>query len=128
MSENYDILIAEDDEQISFVLQFMLEREGFSVFVAKTGQEALDILTGLDGPPKLCLFDVMMPYVDGFQLVDYVRNTREWASVPVVMLTAKSQEKDIIKGLEAGANDYVIKPFQPNELATRLKLLMKRAG
>jgi len=71
---------------------------------------------------------VMMPYVDGFQLVDYVRNTREWASVPVVMLTAKSQEKDIIKGLEAGANDYVVKPFQPNELATRLKLLMKRAG
>ena len=128
MGESCEILIAEDDEQISFVLQFMLEREGFDVTLAKTGQEALDVMASLSDPPKLCLFDVMMPYVDGFQLVDYVRNKREWRSVPVVMLTAKSHEKDIVKGLEAGANDYVVKPFQPNELATRLKILIKRAA
>lgn len=125
--EQYDILVAEDDDQISYLLNFMLTREGYTVKVANDGQEAMDAIASI-AMPKLILFDIMMPYYDGYQLIDHVRNNTDWKDVPIVMLTAKSQEKDIIKALEAGANDYVIKPFQPGELITRLKMLMRRAA
>lgn len=125
--EQFDILVAEDDDQISYLLNFMLTREGYKVKVANDGQEAMDAI-GQIAMPKLILLDIMMPYYDGYQLIDHIRNNTEWKNVPIVMLTAKSQEKDIIRALEAGANDYVVKPFQPGELVTRLKMLMRRAA
>ncbi len=125
--EAYDILVAEDDDQISYLLNFMLTREGYKVKVANDGQEAMDAIANM-AMPKLILLDIMMPYYDGYQLLDHLRNHTDWKDVPIVMLTAKSQEKDIIKALEAGANDYVVKPFQPGELITRLKMLMRRAA
>ncbi|MDH3325646.1 MAG: response regulator transcription factor [Gammaproteobacteria bacterium] len=127
MSEEYDVLVAEDDDQISYLLNFMLTREGFKVKVANDGQEAMDAIAEIK-MPRLVLLDIMMPFYDGYQLVDHIRNKTDWKDVPIVMLTAKSQEKDIIKALEAGANDYVVKPFQPGELVTRLKTLMRRAA
>ncbi|MDH5257608.1 MAG: response regulator transcription factor [Gammaproteobacteria bacterium] len=127
MSEEYDVLVAEDDDQISYLLNFMLTREGYKVKVANDGQEAMDAIAEMS-MPKLVLLDIMMPYFDGYQLVAHIRNETDWKDVPIVMLTAKSQEKDIIKALEGGANDYVVKPFQPGELITRLKMLMRRAA
>jgi len=127
MSEQYDVLVAEDDDQISYLLNFMLTREGYKVKVANDGQEAMDAIGEMD-MPKLVLLDIMMPFFDGYQLISHIRNETDWKDVPIVMLTAKSQEKDIIKALEGGANDYVVKPFQPGELITRLKMLMRRAA
>ncbi|MNL83724.1 Phosphate regulon transcriptional regulatory protein PhoB [compost metagenome] len=69
----------------------------------------------------------MLPYADGFQLVSQIRAKPNWESVPIVMLTAKSQEKDIVRALDAGANDYVLKPFQPQELMARLRRFLKVA-
>ena len=99
----------------------------YSVKIANDGQEAMDAFTEIN-MPKMVLLDIMMPYFDGIQLVKHIRTETNWKNVPVVMLTAKSHEKDIIRALEAGANDYVVKPFQPGELITRLKMLMQRAA
>ncbi|MNT82340.1 Phosphate regulon transcriptional regulatory protein PhoB [compost metagenome] len=75
----------------------------------------------------MILLDVMLPYADGFQLVSQIRAKANWAEVPIVMLTAKSQEQDIVRALDAGANDYVLKPFQPQELMARLRRFLKVA-
>jgi DNA-binding response OmpR family regulator len=125
--ETFDVLVAEDDDQISYLLNFMLTREGFKVKVANDGQEAMDAIAEMP-MPKLILLDIMMPYYDGYQILEHIRKETNWNDVPILMLTAKSQEKDIVKALEAGANDYVVKPFQPGELVTRLKMLMRRAA
>jgi len=126
-NEVFDVLVAEDDNQISYLLNFMLTRENFTVKVANDGQEAMDAINEL-AKPKLILLDLMMPYYNGFQLIDHIRNKLNWSDVPILVLTAKSQESDIVKALEAGANDYIVKPFQPGELITRLKMQMKRAA
>ena len=125
--EEFDVLVAEDDDQISYLLNFMLTREGYKVKVANDGQEAMDAIAEIN-MPKLILLDIMMPYYDGYQILEHIRKKQEWEGVPIIMLTAKSQEKDIVKALESGANDYVVKPFQPGELITRLKMLMSRAA
>lgn len=127
MSEQYDVLVAEDDDQISYLLNFMLTREGYKVKVANDGQEAMDAIAVMD-MPKLVLLDIMMPHYDGYQLVEHIRTNTDWENVPIVMLTAKSQEKDIIKALEGGATDYMVKPFQPAELISRLKMLINKAA
>ena len=127
MSEQYDVLVAEDEDQISYLLNFMLTREGYKVKVVNDGQEAMDAIAVMD-IPKLVLLDIMMPHYDGYQLVEHIRTNTDWKNVPIVMLTAKSQEKDIIKALEGGANDYLVKPFQPAELISRLKMLINKAA
>ncbi|HFE37041.1 MAG TPA: response regulator transcription factor [Gammaproteobacteria bacterium] len=125
--EYYDILVAEDDEQISYLLNFLLTREGFTVKVANDGQEAMDAI-GQISQPKLVLLDIMMPHYNGYQIIDHIRHNSNWKKVPILVVTAKSLEKDIVKALEIGANDYVVKPFQPRELIGRLKALLQRAA
>lgn len=125
--ENFDILVAEDDDQISYLLNFMLTREGYKVKIANDGQEAMDAIVSIESP-KLVMLDIMMPHYSGFELIEHIRKKASWNHVPIVMLTAKSQEQDIVKALESGANDYVVKPFQPGELITRLKMLMNKAA
>jgi len=127
MSEQYDVLVAEDDDQISYLLNFMLTREGYKVKVTNDGQEAMDAIAEMN-IPQLVLLDIMMPHYDGYQLITHMKSIAHWKEVPIVMLTAKSEEKDIIKALESGATDYIVKPFQPGELITRLTTLMKRAA
>lgn len=117
--------VVEDDDHIAHLLRFMLEREGYRVELARDGQAGKAFIE-TQPAPAFALLDVMLPFHDGFQLVQLLRATPAWASVPVIMLTAKTQERDIVRALDAGANDYVLKPFQPAELLARVRRLVPR--
>lgn len=121
------ILVAEDDAEIAYLLEFLLTREGFAVHHAADGRAARDLIDTLP-PPALALFDIMLPYLDGFQLIKQVRAKPEWSAVPIVMLTSKAQEHDIVRALDSGANDYLVKPFQPNELVARLRRHLRQSA
>ena len=116
------VLVAEDDQSIAFLLQFLLEREGYQVVMASDGQQAIQLIDSLP-PPQLAILDIMMPYADGFEVLAHLRTKPDWQAIPVIMLTAKSQEKDIVRALDAGASDYVVKPFLPEELKARIRRL-----
>ena len=118
-------LVVEDDDQIAFLLQFILEREEFKVHLARDGRQAQQLIESLP-PPAVVTLDVMLPYADGFELLKLIRAKPSWESLPVLMLTSKSQEKDIVRALEAGANDYILKPFKPDELRARIRRLVKK--
>ena len=113
-------LVVEDDEHIGHLLKFMLERVGYAVALATDGRAAQAHIQ-TQAPPAVALLDVMLPFLDGIELVSLVRRQAGWESVPVIMLTAKAQERDIARALAAGANDYIVKPFQPEELLNRLR-------
>jgi DNA-binding response OmpR family regulator len=116
-------LVAEDDEQISYLLKFLLEREGFCVLLARDGLEAKNLVDRIE-PPNLIILDIMMPYADGFEVLSCIRTKPGWTKLPVIMLTAKSQENDIVRALKTGATDYIIKPFLPEELKARIRKLV----
>ncbi|HEY5799093.1 MAG TPA: response regulator [Burkholderiaceae bacterium] len=120
MSAPAHILLVEDDDHIAFLLKFMLERESYTTEHAGDGLLARTRIES-GAPPDLVLLDVMLPHVDGFELVRIIRATAGWETVPVIMLTAKTQEADIVRALDAGANDYIVKPFQPNALQARVR-------
>ena len=121
------VLVAEDDEHISHLLRFMLERANYTVHVAHDGREAKNFIEN-NAPTNLVLLDVMLPFFDGFALVALVRAQPAWKATPIIMLTAKTQEQDIVRALQAGANDYILKPFQPAELLARVKRHTLAAG
>lgn len=98
----------------------MLEREQYRVSLMRDGRSARAFIES-HAPPNLILLDVMLPFVDGFELVGLIRATAGWRFVPVIMLTAKTQEQDAVRALDAGANDYIHKPFAPNELLARVR-------
>lgn len=123
-SEQPKILIVEDDKSVAYLLEFILNREGFATASANDGRAAEELF-GREVQPLLIILDVMLPYQDGFQLLRIIRTKRGWRDVPIIMLTANSQEQDIVRALDAGANDYVVKPFQPNELLARVRRLIK---
>ena len=119
-------LVVEDDVDIGTLLQWVLEREGFEVTLLGDGRQALERIAA--GPPTgLVLLDVMLPHASGYELLLALRSDARWKPVPVIMLTAKSQEQDIVKALDAGANDYIPKPFQPAELRARIRRLVPPA-
>jgi DNA-binding response OmpR family regulator len=119
--KNRRILVVDDEERMVRFIRLNLEQDGFQVLEAFRGAQALDRLrTGL---PDLILLDVMMPDVDGFEVL---RMLREISTVPVIMLTAKGEENDRVKGLELGADDYITKPFSPRELVSRVKAVLRR--
>jgi len=124
-STNPRILMVEDEEDIAFLIRFMLERHGFVVDHAADGRQAIEKIT-TSTPPDLTLMDIMLPYHDGLELVERLRAQAGWERVPVLMLTAKAREVDIVRALELGADDYVTKPFQPEELLARIRRLMRR--
>jgi len=117
------ILMVEDDPAIAALVRFRLEREGFTVRHAADGEQAL---TEFDNPevPDLVLMDVMLPYRNGYELLGDLRSRPALASVPVLMLTSRGREQDVVKGLAGGANDYVLKPFRPAELLARVHKLL----
>lgn len=119
------ILVVEDDDHISQILKFMLERQGWRTMIATDGMAARKLVEEGQEKPALILLDVMLPYIDGFELVRIVRATAGWERIPIVMLTAKNMERDIVRALDAGANDYIVKPFQPNELLARVRRYLK---
>jgi two-component system, OmpR family, alkaline phosphatase synthesis response regulator PhoP len=117
------VLIVEDDESIAELLEFMMQREGHAVEICRDGNAAHSRI--LAGPtPALVIMDVMLPYKDGFELIGLLRAQPAWARVPVLMLSAKSQEPDIVRALDSGSNGYVVKPFQPQELMARVRQLL----
>lgn len=118
------VLVVEDNKEIAFLVQFLLEREGFRVELARDGRIAEQQIATMP-PPGLAMLDVMLPYIDGFQLLEQIRRRKDWERVPVIMLTAKAQESAVVRALESGASDYVVKPFQPNELLARVRRLTK---
>lgn len=117
-------LVVEDDPDIGQLLRFILEREGFEVTHLRDGREALARVAQAAEAPQLVLLDVMLPHATGHDVLRAIRGAAGWRGVPVVMLTAKSHERDIVRALDAGANDYMVKPFQPAELKARVRRLV----
>lgn len=115
------ILVVDDEPRMIRFIRLNLEHDGFDVHDAPDGQEALEQLR--DVMPDLILLDVMMPGIDGFETLEMIR---EISNVPVIMLTAKGDVEDRVKGLELGADDYISKPFSPAELSSRVKAVLRR--
>jgi two-component system KDP operon response regulator KdpE len=123
MPEEFDrrrILVVDDEERMVRFIRMNLEHDGFLVTEAFNGKQAIDKLRDT---PDLILLDVMMPDIDGFEVLETIR---EVSSVPVIMLTAKGEENDRVRGLELGADDYITKPFSPRELVSRVKAVLRR--
>jgi DNA-binding response OmpR family regulator len=118
------VLVAEDDEDILELVAFDLEDEGYEVLTARDGEAAVAL--ALERRPDLILLDVAMPGLDGYEVTRRLRAEEATRSTPVVLLTARAQVRDVILGFEAGANDYVTKPFRPDELRTRLHAALGR--
>ena len=116
------ILVADDDADIRELVQFKLESAGFDVATATDGQEALD--AALADPPDLLVLDLMMPRLTGLEVCTALRGTPATARLPIIMLTAKAQEADITGGLAAGADDYMVKPFSPRDLLSRVQAVL----
>jgi len=116
------ILVVEDDPNIRNVICFYLKKEGYVVHEAENGQEALERMDS--HPIDLMVLDIMLPERDGWEVCQAVRNERD---TPILMVTAKRETEDKIKGLELGADDYIAKPFDPLELVARVKALLRRA-
>lgn len=117
-----DVLVIEDDPVVSRLVEHLLIRRGFAVHVAADGLHAQSLLKTLN-PPAVIVMDVMLPYVSGFELITEIRQTSGWEHVPMIMLTSKSQERDVLRAFDAGVNDYVVKPFRPEEFVARVRRL-----
>jgi len=119
--KNKIILVVDDEERMARFIRLNLEHDGFQVVEAYRGMQAMQVFR--DSLPDLVLLDVMLPDIDGFEVLGMLR---EISSVPVIMLTAKGEEDDRVKGLELGADDYITKPFSPRELVSRVRAVLRR--
>ena len=116
-------LVVEDNEHAAYLLEFLLERGGFEVTVARNGRDAAAVIEHLP-PVDVVVLDLLLPYVSGFQLLGMLREDRDWSQVPVIVVSAKVLEEDIVEALDLGANDYVTKPYRPKELLARIRRLI----
>ena len=120
---NAKILVADDDRNICELLRMYVEKEGYTVVLAGNGEEALSKFD--EENPDIILLDVMMPRLDGWQVC---RELRKKSECPIIMITAKGETFDKVLGLELGADDYVVKPFEPKEIVARVKAVLRRTG
>ncbi|MEZ0395016.1 MAG: response regulator transcription factor [Anaerolineales bacterium] len=120
-TKRYKILVVDDEERMVRFIRINLEHDGFTVVEAYNGKQALQRLR--DQTPDLILLDVMMPDLSGFEVLEMIR---EISNVPVIMLTAKGEEDDRVRGLELGADDYITKPFSQRELVSRIRAVLRR--
>ena len=118
--EKQKILVIEDDEDTRALLEFILDRAGFEVFPVTDGEAAMARI-GSEPPPSLVLLDILMPYHNGFEVLQAIKANEDWQQVPVIILTGKEDEDDIVKGFSEGVSDYVTKPFKPAELVARIQ-------
>jgi DNA-binding response OmpR family regulator len=118
------VLVADDDTDILALVRFRLERDGYEVLSAPDGETALDL--ALARPPDLALLDVMMPRLDGYEVTRRLRAHGPTTAIPIILLTARVQEPDVERGFEAGADDYVTKPFSPQALGQRIQAALGR--
>jgi DNA-binding response OmpR family regulator len=117
------VLVIEDEDHIWKIIQYKLKSEDHDPIWANDGLKAMKILEEIK--PDLIISDIMVPYMDGIQILKEIKSRKELRDIPVIMLTSKSQEKDIIHGLEMGAQDYITKPFSPAELILRVNKALK---
>lgn len=122
----HTILVVDDESDVRLLCRVNLEFEGFSVVEAKDGEQALECLS--DSTPDLVLLDVMMPGIDGWQVLKAIKDSHSTNHIPVVMLTAKVQEKDQVRSFADGAFDYVTKPFHPMALGRTVRNALKVRG
>jgi DNA-binding response OmpR family regulator len=120
------ILVVEDELHLADGLRFNLEAEGYDTEVVDTGEKAMDRIAVHDDPIDLVVLDVMLPGISGFEVTSRLRNERNY--VPVLMLTARGRADDVVKGFEAGADDYLPKPFELSVLIARIGALLRRHG
>jgi two-component system, OmpR family, alkaline phosphatase synthesis response regulator PhoP len=120
------ILIADDDPHIARLVKSYLEQAGFVVLTANDGEQALHLLRS--ERPDMAVLDVMMPKRDGFALAQLIRGDKQLAALPILMLTARVEDADRLKGLDIGADDYLTKPFNPLEVVARVKAILRRAN
>jgi DNA-binding response OmpR family regulator len=118
------ILVVEDDKHISKLVKYNLEKDGFDCIVTITGEEALEIVE--TQPIDLIILDIMLPKLNGLEVCKQIKQDKDLAFIPIIMLTAKGEEIDRIVGFELGADDYIVKPFSPRELVLRTKAILKR--
>jgi DNA-binding response OmpR family regulator len=118
------VLVANDDEDILALVAFRLERSGYEVLRAGDGEEALRL--ALEETPELAVLDVTMSKLDGYEVTRRIRENESTRTMPVILLTARAQESDVARGFEAGADDYVKKPFSPQELRARVQTILDR--
>lgn len=118
------ILVVEDEDALATLLQYNLEKEGYQVSVAGDGEEAMMLVE--ENSPDLVLVDWMLPKVSGIEVCRRLRGRQETRNVPIIMLTARGEEADRIRGLDTGADDYVVKPFSMTELFARIRAVMRR--
>ena len=119
---NNKVLIADDDSNISELIKVYFEKDGFSTVTAQNGKEAVELFKS--EAPSIVILDVMMPEMDGWQVC---REIRRVSNIPIIMLTAKGETFDKVLGLELGADDYIVKPFDPKELIARVKAVLRRS-
>ncbi len=117
------VLVVEDNEHLAFMLRFILERSGYDVIWAPNGRDAERAIANIE-PVSAVLLDLMLPYVSGYELIRILRDDPLWRYVPIIVLSGKVMEEDIVKALDLGANDYVTKPFRPEELLARIRRLV----
>lgn len=121
MIEKQKILIVDDDENIAELIELYLNKEGFNTMIANSGEEALSAITAYE--PNLMLLDIMLPGIDGYEVLKRVRKDY---TLPVIMLSAKGETFDKVLGLELGADDYIMKPFDSKEMVARVKAVLRR--
>ena len=124
MMSRQSVLVVEDEEDIMEVIRFNLEKEGYEVHQALSGEKALQVIE--NNLPSLVLLDLMLPGINGIDLCRIFKQNDRTKAIPVIMLTAKSEDADIVAGLEMGAEDYITKPFSPRVLVARVRTILRR--
>ena len=119
----HTIMVVDDEKNICELMRLYLEKEGFAVTVANNGSDAISLIR--QSRPDLMLLDIMMPVIDGWEVC---RQVREFSTVPIIMLTAKGETFDKVMGLDLGADDYIVKPFDTKEVVARVKAVLRRAA
>ena len=123
MAKNAKILVVDDEQLYRHLVKVNLESEGYEVISASNGEECLEMVSNKH--PDMVVLDVMMPKLDGFSTLERIR---QFSEVPVIMLTGKNEESDRVRGLNAGADDYVAKPFSATELIARVRAVLRRSS
>lgn len=123
------VLVVEDNEHAAYLMRFLLERAGYTVTVSPDGRDALAKIASTE-PVDLVILDLMLPYVSGYQVLIEARKSEQWRHVPIIVVTARTLEMDAVRALETGANDFVRKPFHPDELVARVRraVALRREG
>lgn len=122
--EKQTILVVDDEEDIRELVKYNLDKEGYQVLTAETGETALQVME--EKKPDMVILDLMLPGVDGLEVCKRIRKKSQSEQVPIIMLTAKGEESDVVTGLELGADDYITKPFSPKVMVARVRTIFRR--